>query len=61
MWLPRTVPRSVSRHCFSALTLGFFDVAFQTNMIFGAPSGFSALTLGFFDVAVPFPSAWVEI
>ena len=51
MW-PSCFRVSSSRlNCFSALTLGFFDVAHGQGDGPAWPLCFSALTLGFFDVA----------
>ena len=41
------------RSRFSALTLGFFDVARAARSPIIWSTSFSALTLGFFDVASP--------
>ena len=51
MWHLPTFPFDGRTACFSALTLGFFDVAPLPLLCFVRCVRFSALTLGFFDVA----------
>ena len=51
MWLRVTRPPHARVASFSALTLGFFDVAPEQLLDVALVHCFSALTLGFFDVA----------
>ena len=51
MWRAINDGGELPRICFSALTLGFFDVAPTRSTPSCRTASFSALTLGFFDVA----------
>ena len=51
MWPTARPSPSGTAWCFSALTLGFFDVALSSWRLAPFTASFSALTLGFFDVA----------
>ena len=52
MWrVKETRDGGLELKCFSALTLGFFDVAMSLSEAYRVSCCFSALTLGFFDVA----------